>query len=216
MCFAIFPGLSQRADHPLGQLQLLHGSLFTIKCTSFYCNYVSENDFRDPVVPALAIPLNKPEPTPSTDDKTGAEATRSIGNAMGAGEGEDLDLSDTRVPLPSLSPDVLPHCPQCKTGLLRPGVVWFGEPLPRASLDAVDNFLDAGPIDLILVIGTSSRVYPAAGYIDIARSKGARVAVVNMDSSDVGASGLQQGDWLFQGDAGVIVPEILGLNDSKQ
>lgn len=73
----------------------------------------------------------------------------------------------------------------------------------------MDEWLAAGKVDLMLVVGTSSRVYPAAGYIDKARAKGARIAVVNMDRSDVGSSGLRPDDWLFQGDAGTIVPEIL-------
>lgn len=135
---------------------------------------------------------------------------------MGIDEEDELDISDEQVPLPSLSVDLLPHCPKCKEGLLRPGVVWFGEPLPSQALDAVDEFLNAGPVDLILVIGTSSKVYPAAGYVDEARAKGARVAVVNMDRNDVGRSGLKKGDWLFHGDAGVIVPEILGFNSSAE
>jgi NAD-dependent SIR2 family protein deacetylase len=59
----------------------------------------------------------------------------------------------------------------------------------------------------MLVIGTSSKVYPAAGYTEIARRNGARVAVINMDAED--AIGLRHGDWFFQGDAGEIVPEIL-------
>lgn len=201
-------GLSQRASHPLQQLHLLHGSLFTVKCTSFYCNY-SRDDFTDPIVPALAIPKNVPEPTPSTDDKTGQEASKSLYTALGIPEGEEVDISDDRVPLDGLSHDALPHCPECKDGLLRPGVVWFGESLPVSTLDSVDSWMRSGPIDLILVIGTSSRVYPAAGYVDKARAKGARVAVVNMDRNDVGSSGLKPGDWFFQGDAGVIVPEIL-------
>lgn len=209
-------GLSQRANHPPEQLHLLHGSLFTIKCTSFYCNYVSENDFTDPVVPALAIPQNRPEPIPSTEDKTGKEAAQALQNALGLEDSDDLDISDEQVPLPALPIEVLPHCPKCKEGLLRPGVVWFGEPLPTQALGEVDGFLKAGPVDLILVIGTSSKVYPAAGYVDEARAKGARVAVVNMDSNDVGRSGLKKGDWLFQGDAGVIVPEILGFMDSVE
>ncbi|KAE8333269.1 DHS-like NAD/FAD-binding domain-containing protein [Aspergillus sergii] len=202
-------GLSQRAGHPLSQLHLLHGSLFTVKCTSFYCSYSRENDFTDPIVPALAIPKNVPEPKPSTDDKTGEEASKSIYNALGIPEGEEVDISDDRVPLAPLSSDVLPHCPECKDGLLRPGVVWFGESLPSQTLDMVDSWMRSGPIDLILVIGTSSRVYPAAGYVDKARARGARVAVVNMDRNDVGSSGLKPGDWFFQGDAGTIVPEIL-------
>ncbi|KAB8263865.1 DHS-like NAD/FAD-binding domain-containing protein [Aspergillus pseudonomiae] len=202
-------GLSQRADHPLSQLHLLHGSLFTVKCTSFYCSYSRENDFTDPIVPALAIPKNVPEPKPSTDDKTGEEASKSVYNALGIPEGEEVDISDDRVPLARLSPDVLPHCPECKDGLLRPGVVWFGESLPSQTLNVVDSWMRSGPIDLILVIGTSSRVYPAAGYVDKARARGARVAVVNMDRNDVGSSGLKPGDWFFKGDAGTIVPEIL-------
>lgn len=135
---------------------------------------------------------------------------------MGIDEEDELDISDEQVPLPALPVEVLPHCPQCKDGLLRPGVVWFGESLPMQTLDEVDRFLNAGPVDLILVIGTSSKVYPAAGYVDVARAKGARVAVVNMDRNDVGRSGLKKGDWFFQGDAGVIVPEILGFNDSVE
>lgn len=202
-------GLSQRANHPLEQLHLLHGSLFTVKCTSFYCSYSRENDFTDPIVPALEIPKGTPDFTPSTEEKTGQAAATSLSDYPGDGETPEADISDERVPLPALSLDVLPHCPECKEGILRPGVVWFGESLPMHTLDMVDTWMRSGPIDLILVIGTSSQVYPAAGYVDKARDRGARVAVVNMDRNDIGASGLQLSDWFFKGDAGTIVPEIL-------
>ena len=59
------------------------------------------------------------------------------------------------------------------------------------------------------MIGTSAQVYPAAGYVDIARAKGARVAVVNKDPMDFPTSGIMDGDWFFAGDAAQIVPEIL-------
>ncbi|OJI98231.1 hypothetical protein ASPVEDRAFT_37673 [Aspergillus versicolor CBS 583.65] len=208
-------GLSQRASHPLEQLHLLHGNLFTVKCTSFYCKYSRENDFTDPIVPALAIPRNFPEPVPSSDDKTGEEASQSLYQAMGRGQEEgqhgetELDISDERIPLEPLPLDVLPQCPECKEGLLRPGVVWFGEALPSHTLDFVDDWMSQGKIDLMLVIGTSSRVWPAAGYVDKARSKGARVALVNMDPNDLAKGKLTSNDWFFEGDAGAIVPEIL-------
>ncbi|KAH8427928.1 SIR2 family NAD-dependent protein deacylase [Aspergillus melleus] len=202
-------GLSQRADHPSQQLHLLHGSLFTVKCTSFYCSYSRENDFTDPIVPALKIPKGTPDFTPSTEDKTDESASKDLSDSPGNEEAPEVDISDERVPLPALSLDVLPHCPECKDGILRPGVVWFGESLPLHTLDKVDSWMRSGPIDLILVVGTSSQVYPAAGYVDKARDRGARVAVVNMDPNDVGASRLKPGDWFFQGDAGTIVPEIL-------
>ena len=125
---------------------------------------------------------------------------------------KELDISDGGIPIPHIGIKDLPHCPRCKIGLLRPGVVWFGEALARETLFAIDQFVSkSSKIDLILVIGTSAQVYPAAGYVDVARAKGARVAVVNIDKADApgGTNGLVKGDWFFEGDAGVIVPEIL-------
>jgi len=70
--------------------------------------------------------------------------------------------------------------------------------------------MSAGPIDLILVIGTTATVYPAAGYVQVARARGARVAVVNFDDGELGsASDLRREDFLFLGDAAEIVPEML-------
>ena len=128
------------------------------------------------------------------------------------GSSTELDISDENVPVPQIEVKDLPHCPKCQTGLLRPGVVWFGEALPSDTLRAIDEFVEEDePIDLIMVIGTSAKVYPAAGYVDVARQKGARVAVVNVDRADTpgGRNGLVEGDWFFQGDAGVVVPEML-------
>ena len=45
-------------------------------------------------------------------------------------------------------------------------------------------------IDAMLVIGTSPEVYPATAYIEAARRKGTRVAVVNVEKEDVGLLGL--------------------------
>lgn len=210
-------GLSQRAGHPASQLHLLHGSLFDVKCTSFYCNYFQQDNFTDPIVPALAIPQQSVQPIPSGTDVTGAEATSSLYGAMqSANEGgqasRDVDISDARVSIPQIPRSQLPKCPHCRDGLLRPGVVWFGERLPEGTIQAVETFIDESEkIDLILVIGTSAKVYPAAGYVDEAREKGARVAVVNTDRAGTpgGLGGLDEGDWFFQGDAGVILPEIL-------
>lgn len=210
-------GLSQRAGHPAEQLHLLHGSLFDVRCTSFYCNFAEQNNLTDPIVPALDIPRQRLELKPIDSDKTGAEAGTLQHDVMkekhfAATALNELDISDDRIFIPDVQATDLPHCPRCGNGLLRPGVVWFGEVLPEKTVSAIDRFISQSEtIDLILVIGTSSKVYPAAGYVDQARAKGARVAVVNMDRADVpgGRNGLQRGDWFFEGDAGVIVPEIL-------
>ncbi|KAF1832237.1 DHS-like NAD/FAD-binding domain-containing protein [Decorospora gaudefroyi] len=186
-------GLSPRALHPADQLKLLHGSLFDVKCSDFFCKYFESNNYTDPIVPALAIPSDDSDPT-TTSTLAAKEA----------------DISDINVDIPELDHSHLPKCPECKSGLLRPGVVWFGEALPRHVMEHVDEYMtDEQPIDLIMVIGTSAKVYPAAGYVDLARSKGARVAIINMDANDVPAGGLQDGDWFFRGDAAQIVPELL-------
>lgn len=202
-------GLSQRADHPREQLQLLHGTLFELKCSNPRCDF-REVNFTDPVVPALAIPTSGLDPTSNEARKEVNEQLQSQGKS------QDLDISDIKVPLPSLTIYDLPHCSKCKKHLLRPGVVWFGESLPRDVLDNVENFIEArkedgrsAKIDLIMVIGTSAKVYPAAGYINEARAKGARVCVVNMDTNDAPMGGWRKGDWLFKGDAAIIVPELL-------
>lgn len=186
-------GLSPRAGHPEDKLKLLHGSLFDVKCSEFFCKHIEHNNYTDPIVPALAIPTDESDPT-----TTAARQER------------ELDISDENVALPELDHRHLPNCPTCQRGLLRPGVVWFGEALPKQVLTDVDDWIDASDkIDLIMVIGTSAKVYPAAAYVDEARDHGARVAVINMDPNDIPAMGLHHGDWFFQGDAAQIIPEIL-------
>jgi NAD-dependent deacetylase sirtuin 5 len=84
--------------------------------------------------------------------------------------------------------------------------------LPEDTLGEIDEWIEQDKIDLILVIGTTATVWPAAGYVEVAKSKGARVAVINMDGLDGelgAASNLRKGDFLFQGDAAKILPEIL-------
>ncbi|KAI7226232.1 SIR2 family histone deacetylase [Hortaea werneckii] len=193
-------GLSQRADHPAKQLQLLHGTLFEVRCADRTgCGY-SEINFTDPIVPSLAIPTSAEDPTSNT-----ARHTHQSSSA-----GQDLDISNPTTPLPIPPPTQLPHCPSCHQSLLRPGVVWFGETLPFHVLETVEYYLnESTPIDLILVIGTSAQVYPAAGYVDEARERGARVCVVNMDANDMPAGGWEEGDWFFRGDAAVVVPRLL-------
>ena len=81
------------------------------------------------------------------------------------------DWEDLRVPLAPLPP----RCPRC-TALARPGVVWFGEPIPPAALRAADA---ATACDVFLSVGTSSVVYPAAGLIAAAKARGALTVEIN-------------------------------------
>ncbi|QVM07264.1 hypothetical protein D8B26_001967 [Coccidioides posadasii str. Silveira] len=210
-------GLSERAGHPESQIQRLHGSLFTIKCANEYCTYSRDNDFTDPIVPALEIPKIPFGVDPYPKDHTGKRAGQALEDAMksnAAGPGwapgsGELDISNPNVPIPNLREEDLPPCPECSTGLLRPGVVWFGEPLVEETINTVEDWLKNGPVDLVLVIGTSARVFPAVSYIDRGRCKGARVAIINMDRTHLPRTGMKPGDWIFEGDASAIIPELL-------
>ncbi|KAH8791885.1 DHS-like NAD/FAD-binding domain-containing protein [Hyaloscypha finlandica] len=187
-------GLSQRADHPREQLKLLHGSLFDIKC--FDCDRIELNNYDDPFHPLLAI---------DTEEDSRLAPAENTEQARAAYEDPNVDTT-------TINPDDLPHCPDCKVGLLRPGVVWFGEALPEDTLEEVSEWIEKDKIDLILVIGTTATVWPAAGYVSEAISKGAKVAVINMEGLDGelgAASNLRGDDFLFQGDASKILPEIL-------
>lgn len=78
--------------------------------------------------------------------------------------------------------DGLRKCRAC-SGLLRPGVVWFGESLPADSLDQASRA--AQKSDLFLSVGTSSIVYPAAGLPLIARESGSFVVEINVKPSSL-------------------------------
>ena len=74
----------------------------------------------------------------------------------------------------------LPRSPCCGA-LERPGVVWFGEAIPEAATQAA--FDAVRQADVVLVIGTSGAVYPAAGLVAEARSRGAKAVEVNPDAT---------------------------------
>lgn len=69
-----------------------------------------------------------------------------------------------------------PRCARCG-GPVRPGVVWFGEPLPEAAIARA--FEAAQSCDVLLSVGTSSLVHPAAQVPWVAKQAGARVIQVN-------------------------------------
>lgn len=92
-----------------------------------------------------------------------------------------------------------PPCPGCGVaGRMRPDIVWFGE-IPY-EMDRIERALMNA--DLFVSIGTSGAVYPAAGYVQTARYRGARTLEINLEPS--------QGSHFFHesriGRAGELVP----------
>jgi len=97
-----------------------------------------------------------------------------------------------------------PRCTRCGN-LVRPGVVWFGEMLPPGAMEAAERA--AAACDVMLVVGTSGAVWPAAGLAGAARRAGAFVAIVNPHPSDIDG----EAHAVLRGTAAGVLPRILGV-----
>lgn len=95
-----------------------------------------------------------------------------------------------------------PRCADCGNWL-RPGVVWFGESLPLGALNAAEKAADH--CTLMLVVGTSGAVWPAAGLASRARRRGATVVIVNPDTSEIDA----EAHVVLRGTAAAVLPGLL-------
>ena len=98
-----------------------------------------------------------------------------------------------------LVPGSPPSCPGCGN-LRRPAVVWFGEMLPMDILAGAEEA--AAACDLMLVVGTSGMVYPAAG---LARSTRGKVVVLNPGPTDLDDAA----DTVLRGTAATLLPALL-------
>lgn len=92
---------------------------------------------------------------------------------LDCGERYDLEMMRQKHP----SPDHFPVCEKC-SGLLKPGVVFFGEMLPPDTLRMAEQ--ESEKCDLFMVIGSSLVVYPAAYMPLYAKQSGAKIVIVNM------------------------------------
>jgi len=100
-----------------------------------------------------------------------------------------------------------PECPLCG-GRLRPDIVWFGESLPEdiwaAALHA------AAECDVLLVVGTSAVVHPAASLIPIAKrakTPGAKVVEINLTPTEAS----RHADIGLYGPSGQVLPKLVAL-----
>jgi NAD-dependent deacetylase len=114
------------------------------------------------------------------------------------------EREDRRVPLDSFPP----RCaqPGC-SALLRPAVVWFGEPLPDAEWKHAT--LAAAHADVFLVVGTSALVYPTASLPWAAKQSGARLIEINPAPTPLS----DLADCVLRGPAAEILGELKSLKE---
>ena len=103
---------------------------------------------------------------------------------------------------------VPPRCPRCGANL-RPDVVWFGEMLPAAALDAAS--VATGVCDLFLSVGTSSLVYPAAALPYEALENGATLVEINPNATPL----TPHADFSLRGGAGQVLSELVRRAHSR-
>jgi NAD-dependent deacetylase len=103
-------------------------------------------------------------------------------------------------------PEPFPQFPPpaaCCSAILRPDVVWFGEMLPGEALDAADEAVS--DCDLFFSVGTSTVVYPAAGYAHQAAAGGAAIAEINRDGTPL-SPGIR---WSIRASSGLVLPSLV-------
>jgi NAD-dependent deacetylase len=132
-----------------------------------------------------------------------ADVVRLHGDILGEQWLDDTCTAATRCAVAAAAPGRPPRCGACGN-LVRPAVVWFGEALPEAALGRAAEAADG--CDLMLVVGTSGAVWPAAGLAGRARGAGATVVIVNPQPSEIDA----EAHAVLRGTAAQLLPALLG------
>jgi NAD-dependent deacetylase len=106
-----------------------------------------------------------------------------------------------------LDVEMPPRCRLCGGGFLKPTVVLFGEPLPKAAIQQALTL--ARQADVMLVVGSSLVVYPAADIPAVAVRSGAQLIVINAEPTPFD----ELAAVVVRGKSGEVLPEIVALID---
>jgi NAD-dependent deacetylase len=117
----------------------------------------------------------------------------------------DFDFEEVRQQLLDEMPPLCRYC----GGVLKPRVVFFGEPLPQGAMAQAASH--ASQCDLFLVVGSTLTVFPAASLPVIAKRSGARIAIINL-----GPTAMDEiADVRIDAKAGEVLPAIVGLDSTR-
>ena len=98
-----------------------------------------------------------------------------------------------------------PLAPRCACGgVMKPDVVLFGEAIPRDAMEAADRA--AALADVVIIVGTSATVYPAAELPLIAKGHGAFIIECNLEPTEFTGNIT---DAFLQGPAGTMLPRLV-------
>ncbi len=100
--------------------------------------------------------------------------------------------------------EAVPRCPHCG-GLMKPDVVLFGEELPQEALRTAQQA--ALRCDLVIVVGSSLEVMPAADLPLLAKRRGARLVILNLGRTMAD----RQADLIIREDVAVSIPRLVQM-----
>jgi NAD-dependent deacetylase len=102
-----------------------------------------------------------------------------------------------------LESEMPPVCRLCRGTFIKPAVVFFGEALPKPAL--VEAYARAGEADLVLVVGSSLQVYPAADIPLAGKRAGAPLIIVNEEATPFD----ELAEVVIRGKSGEVLPSLL-------
>jgi NAD-dependent deacetylase len=152
--------------------------------------------------------------TQNTDGLHQASGSRRVIEVHGSGrtvECLDCRARESRADVQArLDIELPPHCKVCGGARLKPTVVLFGEPMPAAALQ--EAFGLAQTADVMLVVGSSLVVHPAADIPLAALRSGARLIIVNAEPTPLDA----MAEVVIHGRSGEVLPEVLSLIEAMR
>jgi NAD-dependent deacetylase len=104
--------------------------------------------------------------------------------------------------LPILDREIPPPCPACR-GVIRPAVIFFGEMLSPEVLRRAGA--ETASADLVIVVGSSLVVYPAASIPETAKANGAQLIIINIDRTAMDSLA----DVVLHDRAATVLPQIV-------
>ena len=147
--------------------------------------------------------------TQNTDGLHQAAGSRHVIEVHGSGRTVECLTCGAREPRADvqarLDVELPPRCKVCGGSRLKPTVVLFGEPLPAAAVR--EAFELARNADVMLVVGSSLVVHPAADIPLAALRSGARLIVVNAEPTPIDS----MAEVVIHGRSGEVLPEVLSL-----
>ena len=109
-----------------------------------------------------------------------------------------------RYPIDEVSLDELPPRCRCGSKRVKPDAVFFGEAIPSEAMHR--SYAESQSCDVMLVVGTSAVVYPAASMPEVAKRSGAKIIEINPEKT--GFTG-RISDYLIQGKAGEVISRLV-------